>query len=65
MPQGFSEPEFYGDLVYKLKKTVAQIIFQRSLLKWYRIIKRLAITLMYGNGLHGHPNHGWQLSFPL
>ena len=25
----FSEPDFYGDLVYKLKKIVGSIIFQR------------------------------------
>ena len=31
--QGLSEPEFYGDLVYKLKKIVGLIIFQRSSFK--------------------------------
>ena len=31
--QGLSEPEFYGDLVYKLKMIVGFIVFQRSLLK--------------------------------
>ena len=31
--QGLSEPEFYGDLVYKLKKIVGSIFFQRSSLK--------------------------------
>ena len=30
---GFSEPEFYGDLVYKLKKIVGSNNFQRSSLK--------------------------------
>ena len=49
--QGLSEPEFYGDLVNKLKK-LALIIFQRSSLKLFPIIKRLAITLMYSNRLH-------------
>ena len=49
--QGLSEPDFYGDLVYKLKK-LALIIFQRSSLKEFTIIKRLAITLMYCNRLH-------------
>ena len=48
--QGLSEPEFYGDLVYKLM--LALIIFQRSSLKLFPIIKRLAITLMYCNKLH-------------
>ena len=28
MCQGLSEPEFYGDLVYKLKNNSALIIFQ-------------------------------------
>ena len=28
--QGLSEPEFYGDLVYKLKKIVGSNFFQRS-----------------------------------
>ena len=32
--QGLSEAEFYGDLVYKLKKIVAVIIFQRSSLNF-------------------------------
>ena len=31
--QGLSEPDFYGDLVYKLKKIVGSNNFQRSLLK--------------------------------
>ena len=31
--QGLSEPDFYGDLVYKLKKILALIIFQSSSLK--------------------------------
>ena len=31
--QGLSEPEFYGDLVYKLKKIIGPNMFQRSLFK--------------------------------
>ena len=31
--QGLSEPDFYGDLVYKLKKIAGSNIFQRSSLK--------------------------------
>ena len=31
--QGLSEPDFYGDLMYKLKKIVGSYIFQRSSLK--------------------------------
>ena len=33
MRQGLLEPDFYGDLVYKLKKIVGSNNFQRSLLK--------------------------------
>ena len=48
------EPEFYSDLVYKLKKIIGSnnLVFQRSSLKLFAIIKRLAITLMYCNRLH-------------
>ena len=31
--QGLSEPEFYGDLMYNMKKIVGSNTFQRSLLK--------------------------------
>ena len=44
--------EFYGDLVHKLKKIVGSNNYQRSSLKLFPIIKRLAITLMYCNRLH-------------
>ena len=37
--QGLSEPDFYGDLVYKLKKIVGSNNFQRSPLKQFPIIK--------------------------
>ena len=50
--QGFSKPEFYGDLVYKLKIVGSKKKFQRSSLKLFPIIKRLAITLMHCNRLH-------------
>ena len=33
MRQGLSEPDFYGDLVYKLTRLLALIIFQPSSLK--------------------------------
>ena len=72
--QGLSEPDFYGDLVYKLKKIVGSNNFSAQFIKiishYKKIIKRLAITLMYCNRLHdcmlgSQPNHGWQLCFPL
>ena len=50
--QGHSEPEFYGDLVYKLKKIVGSYNFSAQFIKLFPVIKRLAITLMYCNRLH-------------
>ena len=53
MRQGLSEPEFYGDLVYKLKKIVGSNNFSAQFIKiisHYK--KRLAITLMYCSRLH-------------
>ena len=50
--QGLLEPEFYGDLVYKLKETVGS---NNSLAQFIKLIfhyKRLAIALMYCNRLH-------------
>ena len=39
--RGLSEPDFYGDLVYKLKKIVRSIIFQGSSLEWFpRLLMR-------------------------
>ena len=46
MRQGLSEPEFYGVLVYKLKKIVGSNIFSAQFIKSFPIIKRLALTLM-------------------
>ena len=51
--QGLSEPDFYGDLVYRLKKIVGSYNF--SVQQFIKIIshyKRLAITLVYCNRLH-------------
>ena len=50
--QGLSEPEFYGDLVYKLKKIVGSYNFSAQFIKIFSHYKRFAITLMYGNRLH-------------
>ena len=52
MRQGLSEPEFNGDLAYKLRRLYALIFFQHSSTKQFPIIKKLAITLMYCNRLH-------------
>ena len=50
--RGLSEPGFYGDLVYRLKKIVGSNGFQCDLLKWFSIIKGLAVAIMYCNRLH-------------
>ena len=61
------------------RKLLALIIFQRSSLNYYPIIKSLAIPLLYCNRLHAawskilsmirkwriRPNQSWQLRFPL
>ena len=44
-------PAFYGDLVYKLKKIVGTKKFQRSLLKYFHIVKN-AIPAIYCDRLH-------------
>ena len=50
--QGLSEPEFYGDLVYKLKKIVGSHNFSGQFIKIISHYKRLAITLMYCSRLN-------------
>ena len=50
--QGLLEPEFYGDLVYKLKRIVGSYIFSAQFIKIIPHYKRLAITLMYCSRLH-------------
>ena len=52
LSQGLSEPEFYGDLVYKLRKIVGSNIFSAQFIKIISHKKRLTITLMYCNRLH-------------
>ena len=49
---GLSEPEFYGDLVYKLKKIVGSNNFSSQFIKIISHYKKTAITLMYCNRLH-------------
>ena len=50
--QGLSEHEFFVTWCINWRGSLALIIFQRSLLKWFPIIKRLVITLMYCNRRH-------------
>ena len=42
--QGLSEPEFYGDLVYKFRKIIGKIDFPYHFKKIVFVIKRLVIT---------------------
>ena len=50
--QGLSEPDFYGDLVYKLKKIVGSNNVSAQFIKIISHYKKLAITLMYCNRQH-------------
>ena len=59
--QGLSEPDFYGDLVYKLKKIVGSNNFSAQFIKTISTYKKLAITLMYCNRLHAI----WSTQSPL
>ena len=47
-----SEPEFYGDLVYRLKKIAGSNNFSAQFIKIISHYRRLAITLMYCNRLY-------------
>ena len=63
-----SKPEFYGDLVYKLKKIVATYISSAQFIKimsHYKHIGYYHLCIATDCMLDGHPNHGWQLCFPL
>ena len=50
--QGLSEPDFYGDLVYKLKKLVDSDNFSAPFIKIISHYKNIGIILMYCNRLH-------------
>ena len=50
--QELLEPEFYGDLVYKLKKVVGSNNFSAQFIKMISHYNRLAISLMFCNRLH-------------
>ena len=41
LQQGISEPEFYGDLVYRLRKRYGKIYFFRTIKKLKNVIKEL------------------------
>ena len=63
--QGLSEPEFYGDLVYRLKKIVGSNNFSAQFIKKISHYKKIGYNITADCMLGGQPNHGWQLFFPL
>ena len=52
MRQELSEPEFYGDLMYKLKKIVGSTNLSAQFVKLIFHYKKIAIALMHCNRLH-------------
>ena len=49
LQQGISEPEFYGDLVYRFRKIVGNLIFRSNSENLLTVIKELAIAwILYG-----------------
>ena len=64
--QGLSEPDFYGDLVFKLKKIVGSNNFSAQFIKIISHYKKIGYNI---NVLQQtsclEVNHGWQLCFPL
>ena len=66
--QGLSEPEFYGDFVYKLKNIVGSNKFSAQFIKiisYYKKIDYNINVLQQTTCLVVNPNHGWPLRFPL
>ena len=66
---GLSEPEFYGDLVYKLKKIVGSKKFSAQFIKIICHYKKIGynINILQQTAclVGGQINHGLQLCFPL
>ena len=65
--QGLSEPEFYGDLVYKLKKIVGSSNFSAEFIEMISHYKKIGYNIytLQDCMLGGKPNHRWQLCFPF
>ena len=59
--QGLSEPEFYGDLVKKLKNIVGSNIFSAQFIKYISHFKKIGYNCTFG----GQSNYDWQLCFPF
>ena len=52
LQQGISEPEFYGDLVYRFRKIVGNLTFRRNSENLLTVIKELAIAWILCGRLH-------------
>ena len=50
--QGLSEPDFYGDLVYKVKKIIGSDNFSAQFIKIFSHHKKIGFNIMYCNRLH-------------
>ena len=62
----FSEPDFYSDLVYKLKKIVGSNNFSAQFIKIISHYKKIGYNIYASDCmLGGQPNHGWHFCFPL
>ena len=62
---GISEPEFYGDLVFKLKKIVGSDNFSAQFIKIISHYKKIGYNIIAIDCMLGdQPNHGWQFCFP-
>ena len=63
--QGLSGPDFYDDLVYKLKKIVGSDNFSAQFIKIISHYKKIGynINVLQQCMLGSQPNHGWQLCF--
>ena len=67
LQQGISEPEFYGDLVYRFRKNVGNSNFSEQFRKLINRYKELTKTGYYGTDYMPsyQPNHCWWLCFTL
>ena len=59
--RGLSEPDFYSDLVYKLKKIVGLNNFSAQFIQIIYNYKKIGYNINVSQQL----NHGWQLCSPL
>ena len=67
LQQGISEPEFYGDLVYRFRKIIGKSSFSEQFRKLINRCKRIGYSLDYAADCMPscQPNHCWWLCFSL